>query len=362
MAGAAARRVTLRDVAEHAGVSPTTVSFVLSGRRDMRIASATEERVLQSARMLGYRRRLAPRAKPQPGSPVVGLVSDNIGSESFAGEMIRGCIAAAAEHGHTVLMAESQGDSHLEASAIDSLLGRGVDRIIYGTMGTKKVSIPPVLRRHRVVLMNCVDETSPVPAVAPDEYAAGRLAAAMLLEAGHTDRVWLVGEVPQVAYAGRRRLAGIRARFRSAGLRLAGHVECPWWPEPTRAAVAEPLRSRHRPSALIALNDRVALGIYQAAAALGLTIPDDVSVISFDNSDLARWLDPGLSSIGLAHFDIGRRAVELLLDDAPAPGTHKVAMPINARGSIARPSSAEADHAREQASSTRRHRRPASTG
>ncbi len=331
-------RVTLREVAEHAGVSPTTVSFVLSGRRDMRIAGATEERVLQSARILGYRRHLAPRDSPAPGSPVVGLVSDTVGSESFAGEMIRGCIAAAAEHGRTVLMAESQGDPHLESAAIDGLLARGVDRIILGTTGTMKVSLPRALRGHAVVLMNCVDAASPVPAVVPDDYAAGRLAADTLLAAGHADRVWLVGEVPKASWPGRRRLAGIRARLRSAGLGLADHVECLWWPEVAREAVAGVLDGNRRPTAVIALNDRLAMGVYQAAATLGMTVPDDLSVISFDNSDLARWLDPGLSSIALPHFDIGRRAVELLLDDRAASGTHAVPMPLAARHSVGPPS------------------------
>lgn len=185
--------------------------------------------------------------------------------------------------------------------------------------------------------MNCVDDASPVLAVVPDEYAAGRRAASTLLEAGHTDRIWLVGEVPKVAWAGRRRLARIRAGLRSAGLSLARHMECGWWPDVARDAVAG-LLGGGVPTALIALNDRVAMGIYQSATGLGMTIPDDLSVISFDNSDLARWLDPGLSSIALPHFDIGRRAVELLLDDRAASGTHMMAMPLNVRDSIAAPS------------------------
>ena len=337
MVRTSAHRVTLRDVAGHAGVSTTTVSFVLSGRRDMRISAATEERVLQSARVLGYRRSLAPRATPAPGSPVIGLVSDTIGSESFAGEMIRGCIAAAAEHGHTVLMAESQGDAHLESAAIDSMVERSVDRLLYGTTGAMKVQLPRALRGRAVVLMNCFDEESPVPAVLPDEHAAGRLAADTLLSAGHSDRIWLLGETPRESWAGRRRLAGIRARLRSAGLTIAHHVECVWWPEVAREAVIAALRAEPAPTAIVALNDRLAMGVYHAAAELGLRIPDDLSVLSFDNSDLARWLRPGLSSIALPHFDLGRRAVEVLLDDRAASGTHTVPMSLNARGSVAPP-------------------------
>src|SRR5262245_8904820 len=97
-------RVTLRDVAESAGVSVTTASFVLSGRHDMRISAATEERVLQAARMLDYRKRLVPGTAVPTGAPAIGLVSDVVATEAFGGEMIRGCISAATERGHVVLM------------------------------------------------------------------------------------------------------------------------------------------------------------------------------------------------------------------------------------------------------------------
>ena len=118
-------RVTLRDVAERAGVSVTTASFVLSGRHEMRISAATEERVLQAARMLDYRRRLVHRAALPSGAPAIGLISDVVATESFGGEMMRGCIAAATERGHVVLIADSEGVDELEESAVRALLAPG---------------------------------------------------------------------------------------------------------------------------------------------------------------------------------------------------------------------------------------------
>jgi LacI family transcriptional regulator len=79
------------------------------------------------------------------------------------------------------------------------------------------------------------------------------------------------------------------------------------------------------------------MGVYQAAAAAGLRIPVDISVVSFDNSDLARWLHPALASVDLPYFDIGRRAVELLFDDDAAPRVHRLRMGLRARGSVAQP-------------------------
>jgi LacI family transcriptional regulator len=335
-------RATLRDVAEHAGVSATTASFVLSGRRDMRISAATEERVLQAARMLDYRRRLMPRTTLPTGAPAIGLISDVVATESFAGEMLRGSIAAATDQGHVVLMADSEGVDDLEASAVQALRSRGVEKFIYATMGTSVRSVPVALRDQRLVLVNNVDPTLVAPAVIPDDNKAGHTAARALTDAGHTTGIWLVGAVPAYGVAARRRLAGVRAGLRAAGLRLAGRVQCDWWPHETRAALTGLLNAgwweNERPTAVITMNDRAAMGVYQAVTAAGLRIPDDLSVISFDNSDVARWLDPGLSSMDLPYFDLGRRAVELLLADDVQPRVHKLPMELRSRESVAAPS------------------------
>ena len=105
---------------------------------------------------------------------------------------------------------------------------------------------------------------------------------------------------------------------------------------PDRHAAPSPAPDRERPTAVIALNDRVALGVYQAAQQLGLSIPDDLSVVSFDDSDLARWLNPGLSSLAIPHYEMGRRAVEILVDDPSGTRIELLPMPFRARESIGR--------------------------
>jgi LacI family transcriptional regulator len=166
-------RATLRDVAERAGVSATTASFVLSGRRDMRISAATEERVLQAARTLEYRRRLVPRTTMPAGAAAIGLVSDVVATESFAGDMLLGSIAAT-DLGHVVLMTDSEGVDDLEISAVHALLARGVEKFVYATMATSTRSVPQALRDRRLVLVNTVDPSLAAPAVVPDDFEAGR--------------------------------------------------------------------------------------------------------------------------------------------------------------------------------------------
>jgi len=225
-------------------------------------------------------------------------------------------------------------------SAINALRSRGVERFVYATMGTITHPVPAALRGERLVLMNNVDPELSVTSVIPDDTAGGRAAVAALLEAGHSTGIWVVGKVLPHAYAGGRRLAGIKAALRKPGLRLAGHVPCGWWPDETRRAVTTLLEAgwwdHERPTAVIAMNDRAAMGVYQACAAAGLRIPQDLSVVSFDNSDLARWLHPALSSVDLPYFELGRRAMELLFEEGPAR-THKLPMTVRARESVAAP-------------------------
>jgi LacI family transcriptional regulator len=315
----------------------------------MRISAATEEKVLQVARMLGYRPRMSARRTPRPGSPAVGLVSDTLGSEAFAGEMIRGCVTAAADHGHTLLIVESEGAHTLETSGVRDLLDRGVDTFIYGTMGTRRVRLPDTLEGRPVVVMNGVAGPG-VSAVLPDDKAAGRAAVDALLVAGHTHGIWVAGEVPRGAFAARRRLAGIQQALRARRLQLAGHVQCPWWPNEARDALAPILGSRvdGLPTAVIAMNDRTAMGVYQAAAAAGLSIPKDLSVISFDNSDLARWLNPGLTSLALPYFDLGRHAVEMLFATDAPPTVRYLPMPLRERDSLAPPRTAHRGRVRSR--------------
>jgi LacI family transcriptional regulator len=197
--------------------------------------------------------------------------------------------------------------------------------------------VPRALRDQPLVMMNCLPRgRTPALAVVPDERAAGRTAAQVLLDAGHTGRIYLVGETPAEVIAGVERQAGIIAALGEQGIALAGSVSCLWWPGPAQEAVTGLLESGAAPTALICVNDRVAMGAYHALRGAGLTIPRDVSVISFDDSDLASWLEPALTSIALPHFELGRQAVELLMN-REASGVHRIPMELRARASVGSP-------------------------
>ena len=333
-------RVTLADVAERAGVSVPTVSLVLSGRTDTGIATATADRVRQAASVLNYRALPRPLPATTGRLPVVGFVTDTAASDHFVGEMVGGAITRATGRGHGLITAETERDPRLERRLVQNLIDQGVERFVYAAMATRTVSLRAPLRERSPVLLNCRDSRGQLAAVVPDEASAGTLAVTTLLDAGHDRRIWLVGETGGQPYAGRERRDAIVSTLRDRGLRLARHLSCEWWPPSARAAVREVLATStgaRRPTAIIAMNDRVAHGVYQAAGTAGVRIPEELSVISFDNSDLAWWLEPELTSIDLPYFEMGARAVEIVLGGIGTDGPELLAMRLHARDSIAPP-------------------------
>lgn len=329
------RRVTLVDVAARAGVSRTTASFVLSGRRDMRISVDAEQRVMRAARELNYRPNLMARGLRTSLTHTIGLISDTLATEPFAGEVVRGALATALHHHRLLFIGESEGDPAVEEGLVQDMLDRGVDGFLYATMFTRQVKLPAALRGHPHVLLNCLNRDRNATAVVPDERAAGRAAARVLIDAGHRGGIHLIGSSPASVYAAKERVAGIDETLAAAGTKLAGKVACEWWPESACQAVADLLAKGVRPAALICLNDRIAFGAYQAVQEAGLAVPGDVSVVSFDDSDLASWVRPALTSVALPHVELGRRAVELLLDAGHGPGVRMIPMPLHARDSVA---------------------------
>jgi LacI family transcriptional regulator len=330
-------RVTLLDVAQRAGVSRTTASFVMTGRRDMRISSDAEQRVRQAARELNYRPSLLARSLRTNLSQTIGLISDVIATEVFAGEVIRGSMATALLHDHLMFIGETEGDPEVEKRLVQSMLDRGVGGFVYASMYTRNVRVSKTLRDQPLVLLNSMARGKPLPSVIPDELEAGKSAVRELLRHGHRDQIVVVGERAPHVIAAAERLAGVEEVLRQQGTQLAGSIDALWWPEYAHQAVRAYLQEGHRPSAFVCLNDRLAFGTYQAAQDLGLSVPQDFSVVSFDDSDLAGWLRPTLTSVAIPHFEMGRRAVELLLTPDRPTGVQRVPMPLRTRESVGPP-------------------------
>ncbi len=335
-------RATLADVARLAGLSKTAASMVLNGREGTRLSAEAHRRVFAAAAELGYRPNVAARSLRTQKTSTLAFISDIVATTRFAGDMIRGALDAAREHDHVLLIAETQGDESFEQHAIEAMLDRQVDGVIYAAMATRELPIPAALLHQPTVLLNGASDGR--ACVMPDDEQAGHSVATALLDAGHHERIGLIGRNrlkesdAEVSLAARARLRGIEAALSAADTELCSGVTCQdWLPEHGYAAMRALLRKRIRPTAVICMNDRLAFGAYQALAEAGLHIPRDMSVVSFDDDVIAAWLRPGLSTAALPHEQMGRQAVELLLAGAFVDSCLEP-MPLRRRGSIGPPS------------------------
>lgn len=351
------RRVTLADVAKAAGVSRPTASLVLSGRgRELRISQDVEQRVLRAAEELQYRPNIVSVGLRTGTTRTIGFVSDTVATSRLAGDMIKGALEAARDRGFMLFIGETEGDDKLERLLLQAMHDRQVDGLILASMFTRTIKLPKALTAAPAVLLNALPEQpAPLPAILPDEVEAGRRAARVLLEAGHRDGIYLIGvgpglrDVPSESLAAVERLVGIREALGEAGVEVAGARTCPDWQPEYGLAATRDLLLTARPRALICFNDRIAMGAYQALDDFGLKVPADVSVVSFDDHPIASWVRPQLTTVALPHYELGRKAVDVLFTEIDRDRSdrdrvgevHRVPMPLRSRESVAPPSAVE---------------------
>jgi LacI family transcriptional regulator len=175
--------------------------------------------------------------------------------------------------------------------------------------------------------VNCVDLAAPHPSVLPDDHAGGRLAAEAILSIGVRDGIVVVGEAPTAEALAAARIGGLEEGLREAGALVETRLECPWTLDDAYDALSGWLASGRRPRVVVCLNDRIAWGVYHALADVSLAVPDEVSVISFDGSELGRWMRPSLTSVALPFFEMGEEGVRILLDES-ADESVVMAMPM----------------------------------
>jgi LacI family transcriptional regulator len=336
MAGNEGRRrpVTLKEVAAKAGVSVSTVSLVANGKKNARIGDAARARVLAAIDELGYRPNALAKNLVHGESRFIGLVTDGIASTPFAGQVVHGAQDEAWSRGYTLLIANSEGNAEAEEHAISMLLEHKVHGILYSTWYHREVEPPAGLSETDTVLVNCFADGGPF-AVVPDEVGGGLAAARMLIAAGHRRIAFINTTTESPAKQGR--LAGYRQALAEAGIAEdpALVMEAESAQEGGYACVERVVSSGA--TGVCCHNDRVAQGLYDGLKERGLRIPDDVSVVGFDNQEIiAAHLRPGLSTVALPHYELGVAGVRALLDGAPAgtAGRLTIDCPPVPRGSV----------------------------
>jgi LacI family transcriptional regulator len=306
-----AKRVGIVDVAAAAGVSVTTVSHALNGRGQ--VNPDTRAKVARIASELGYAPNRIATALRNQRSGIIGFVSDEIATTPYSGRVVLGAQEAAAESGLLLVMVDSNGDRDVEARQIGALRAQQVDAIVYARMFHQSVSVPPELGDIPVVLVDAVDGDSSAPSIVPDEVGIGRDAAAHLVSAGHERIAHLTIDDRGPGHDGR--IEGYHEVMRANG--LEPHLVSVPGPANARAgfdALRMAIARDVRPTAVFCFNDEMALGVYQSARELGLSVPSELSVIGVDDfTPIAAQIRPGLTTVALPHYEMGRWAIRTLL-------------------------------------------------
>ncbi|HEU0257496.1 MAG TPA: LacI family DNA-binding transcriptional regulator [Microbacteriaceae bacterium] len=323
------RRVTIADVAVRAGVHKATVSRALNKMTEHQVNPATARRVRKAAEELGYVANAVARGLRTNSSMTVGVIIPDLTNPLFP-PMVRGIEHYLAPHGYTALIANTDGDDDLERAAFDSLSGRRVDGFIIATGRMHHELIADAYHRGvHVVMLNRGSVDVPYPLVTGDDAAGVTAAVEHLVELGHRDLVHLAGPenfttsaVRQDAFlAAVRRHADVAGRLVPApALTIRAGLEC----------MNDMLLHGDAPTAIVAGNDLLAVGILRSLRQHGLHCPDDVSVIGFNDMDSTEDLNPPLTTVRVPHFEMGTEAARLLIDDLAADRQRSVTVSLPA--------------------------------
>jgi LacI family xylobiose transport system transcriptional regulator len=299
---------TLSEIAREAGVSTPTVSKVLNGRSD--VAPATRARVEELLQRHGYRRRAS-----GPPSRLFDLVFHELES-AWAMEVIRGVENVARLEKLNVVLSESAGRPHPGQSWVDGVLARRPCGVVLVLSDLDPAQRAQLASRDIpfVVLDPLGDPADGVPAVGTNNWLGGLNATRHLIDLGHR-RIGMIGG-PSRMMCSRARLDGYRAALETAGLPMDPKLvrEGDFHHEAGYSAGRDLLSLPHRPTAVFAGNDLQALGLYEAARELDLRIPDDLSVVGFDDLPVARWVGPPLTTVRQPLVAMAETAARLALE------------------------------------------------
>jgi LacI family transcriptional regulator len=297
---------TLKDVAARAGVSIASASYVLNDTKAT--SSDVTRRVKDAARELGYRPNRAARALKMGSSAVLGLIVPDLQNPFFP-KLVQAAERRARALGYSLSLVDVTEDPKVEREALEQFAEQGVAAVIVASLQGK---IPKNLPYPLVALDGPV---SNVDSVCADHHGGGRLAAEQLIALGHQRFGLLSG--PQHLNSARLRREGTLAAL-SGKAKIVWEVEMPFGLEMSPEALER--LAAGKVTAVIAGNDAIAIGAINALIDLGKRVPEDISVVGFDDIAWASLLRPRLSTVRQPILDLGARAVDIVLHRLRSPG------------------------------------------
>jgi LacI family transcriptional regulator len=302
------RRATLKDLAREAGVSLASASYAVNGNGS--VGEQTRAHILAVAQRIGYRQNVAARAMKTGKSGTLALLLPDLANPFFPA-LAQAVFRAARAAGYTAFLIDTEGNEALEHAALAKVTDLGVDGIVWFPIRDKDTSQGVLARTPVVVLDRSV---AGYASVGVDYLGAGRIAARHLLDAGHR-RIGIISGPTDIA-AMRDRCDGAEALIRAEG-ELAFRVSNAFSTDLEPQAQAA-IRSGGA-TAVFAAVDVIAIGALRHAQAIGLRVPEDLSILGFDDIPLAEQSLPPLSTLELPVEDMAQRAIGMLLDQRAAP-------------------------------------------
>lgn len=305
---------TLETIAERTGFSISTVSRVLTGKTESgRISETTAERIRNTAAELGYTPNLLAQNLRSGKTETIGLVVPDMSNPYFA-EISSVVVAEAKKCGYTTIVTDTMENESAQRDSLRALVSRKVDGMIIVPCGSDPGYLEDLNRRIApIILVDRYFEKSTLPYVATNNWQGGFDGTNILLRNGHKRIACIQGNLDSMP--NRRRTEGYRSALKKAGLEeheiivgndftvQNGYIE-------TKLL----LNRTERPTAIFALSNTIGLGAIRAIREAGLHIPEDISIVSFDNNIYLDYLVPAITRIGQRVEEMGRMAVKLLLE------------------------------------------------
>ncbi|HTP09973.1 MAG TPA: LacI family DNA-binding transcriptional regulator [Anaerolineae bacterium] len=330
-----AKRVTLSDIAEKSDVSLTTVSLVLRNKAGSGIPSETRQRVLETARDLGYRGK--PQLEVRQAVNQIGILlrarEDDLPlANPFYSTIFAGIEAACRQNRVNLLSATLPVDDDnypleiprlLDGEHVDGLLlvGTFVDRTLAHLLGEK--SVP-------TVLADAYSDSTAYDAVVTENYQSAHQAVSYLIEHGHR-HIGIVGSLPRAYPSIRERRRGYSDALQKRDITTMYFADCHLRREEAFEATIRLLTQNPQLTALFGVNDDMAIVAMRAAQTLGKRVPQDISIIGFDDIDLAHLTIPTLTTMQVDKFSLGRTAVQTLINRVQGPDAPRVTVALGTR-------------------------------
>ncbi|HHW01762.1 MAG TPA: LacI family transcriptional regulator [Thermoanaerobacterales bacterium] len=302
--------VTIKEVAERAGVSTSTVSRALSGK--IPVNDETKQKVLQAVKELNYQPNVLAQGLKDGKSRTLGLIIPNVRNLVFPAA-IRGIEDTAKKHGYTVVLCNTDEDVETEKFYIDNLRRRLIDGFIFSTARPGHEHLLELKREGFPVVFLIRQMGEDVDAITVDNYNGAYDATKYMLSRGLKNIAFINGHMDIFLY--QQRFEGYKKALKEAGIpfkeELVVHGIYGW--EDGYKAMTDLLKKGYEIDGVFATSDPKAIGVIRAIKDFGLKVPDDISVIGFDNSDMAPLLDPPLTTVSQPFYEMGVKACERLI-------------------------------------------------